>query len=562
MRVTKYSPFGDNNKITVTGSLILNVDPTQNNQLANKVSVDNLFTNKILKAGDTLTTPPTQTTAPSQDNHSIRKIDVSNRISQADNDPNNLTKSQIDDLLSAKILKSGDTAQGALSYNVNYTADGSLVTKKTIDDFPVPKAGTGTPVITGTVIEYGSTTTPSGYLRLNGTSVSKSDYSDLYKVIGDTFAPPRPGAGIPWQSQCGFNSSTQNDITNWTSTNSLTTAIAGTASFVSKNYMYILGGEDSNGAIDAIQRASFDSDGNLTSTWSNVGTLPVAINQMGYVATKNRYYLIGGFNSSGALSSVYSAPINSDGTLGSFRTETSLPDGRANATCFVIKDKLYAVGGQNTSSFFDTVYQATINNDGTLSSWTTLPNFPVKFDYGKPLLIKDRIYIFNINRDNNNTNIYYATCNSNADIDSWTSASIMPNNIFGSLVVSTDNYVFSIGGYDKNNSKYTNAAYRAPILSDASIGSWTQISNAPVAAGFGQTTIAGNKIYFIGGAYNDSNNGNDSQLDKVYSADFTSGITDYTPYYTDQQNTSSTFYLPNYSSKESANSGLYYYIKT
>lgn len=39
----------------------------------------------------------------------------------------------------------------------------------------------------GTVIRSGGTATPVGYLRANGSSVSKTTYSVLYAVIGDTF---------------------------------------------------------------------------------------------------------------------------------------------------------------------------------------------------------------------------------------------------------------------------------------------------------------------------------------------------------------------------------------
>jgi N-acetylneuraminic acid mutarotase len=535
MHVSKYSPIGNNNQVTVTGSLILNVEPTQNNQLANKGSVDSLFTNKILKAGDALTTPSTQTTAPIQDNHSIRKIDVTNRITQADSTLNNLTTTQIDALLNTKILKTGDTVQGILSYNANYTADANLVTKKTIDSFFASTseiAGTGAPVTTGTVIEYGSSAIPSGYLRLNGASVSKATYNNLYEVIGDAFAPPVPGAGIPWQSQCGFNPSTQSDITGWTSTNSLTTVLSYPASLVTKNYIYILGGYNTtNGTLNTIQRASFDANGVLSSTWSNVGTIPVAMYAMGYVAAKGRFYLIGGHNSSGDLSSVYSAPINADGTLGTFRAEISLPAGRNFPVCFVIKNKLYVVGGNNTPT--NTVYRTTINTDGTLSSWETLPNFPISFQYGRPLLIKDRIYIFGtFDVPNNVSKNYYATYDSDGNIGTWNYVGNIPSNIINSSIVCTDNYVFSIGGFNLNISEYTNVSYCAPILIDGSIGTWTQITNAPITADHVQVVMAGNKIYFIGGF-----NGN-SFFNTVYSANFTSGITDYTPYYTDQPSTS------------------------
>jgi hypothetical protein len=122
-------------------------------------------------------------------------------------------------------------------------------------------------------------------------------------------------------------------------------------------------------------------------------------------------------------------------------------------------------------------------------------------------------------------------------------------------MVCTDNYVFSIGGYSVNINTYTNASYCAPISSDGSIGAWTQISICPAGAGYAQLAIAGNMIHFIGG-YNGT-----SYLNTVYSATFTSGVTDYTPYYTDQSNqsnTSITFMLPNLPST----SYSAYYIKT
>jgi N-acetylneuraminic acid mutarotase len=355
--------------------------------------------------------------------------------------------------------------------------------------------------------------------------------------------------GIPWQSQYGFNSSKQEDISGWTSTDNLTTATRSAVSLVTKNYMYILGGSNSNGYLDTIQSAPFDSNGALSSNWSKVGALPVSMGFMGYVATKSRFYLIGGYDGSNVLSTVYSAPINTDGTLGDFRAETPLPAARANAVCFVIKDKLYAIGG-----YTNTVYRATINSDGSLSSWETLSNFPISFDFGRPLLIKDRIYIFGAYDYNNNkeSKNYYATYDSDGNIGSWTNVANMPNDIFISTMVCTDNYVFSMAGYD-NNSGFKKATYRAPISADGSIGDWTQISDIPIAAAYAQSTIAGDKIYFIGG-YDGSN-----YLDTVYLTTFTSGITDYTPYYTDQQNTSTTFNLPNYYTN--ASTGENYYIK-
>jgi N-acetylneuraminic acid mutarotase len=325
----------------------------------------------------------------------------------------------------------------------------------------------------------------------------------------------------------------ESKITEWKLEKPLMKKITSVASLTTKNYIYILGGYSENGYTDTIQRASFDANGDLTSTWSNVGTLPQAMSNMGYVATKGRFYLIGGRSGYDNFSSVYSAPINADGTLGSFREETPLPDERYNSVCFVIKDKLYVVGGFNIIDGSDiyqsnSVYQATIKDDGTLSNWKILPNFPIKLSHGTPLLIKDRVYIIQAYNDSTHgSKICYITYDSNGDIDKWIYISDMPDNIHNSAIAYTDDYVFSIGGYDISNGRYMNTVYRAPILDNGYLGEWIKINDVPKAIIDAQAVIINNKIYLIGG-WDDG-----GILDTVYSATFTSGITDYTPFYAD-----------------------------
>jgi len=539
-------------------------------EIANKiaegyVSISNVFRNYartndaividfsvyINKAGDQLNVPFNVVTFPSIPNNIVNKSYVENAFNDVATSYNNLTNTY-----NNKLTKSNPVANGPLYLN---TVD-SLDTKTALTKQYVENALSNvTPINSdppiGTIIQLARDEAPPGYLKCNGAAVSKTTYSALYSVIGDAFTPMIEDAGIPWQSQCGFNPSIQKNIIGWTNTNNLVVSTIHAATLVTKNYIYLLGGYNGS-ALNNIQRASFDSKGYLTTTWSNIGTLPVQMYSMGYVATRNRFYLIGGINNSNHLSTVYSVAINEDGTLGAFRTETPLPNPRYASTCFVIKDKLYVVGGRDSSNnYTNTIYRTTINNDGALSSWETLPNFPINTGHGRPMLIKNRIYIFGAYHYENNTNtskIYYATFDNSGNIGPWIYVSNMPSNIYGSSIVCTDNYVFSIGGSSDSNNQSTDAIYRAPILSDGSIGAWTQIGNAPVAAYYAQAVIAGNKIYFIGGL------NNTGSLNTVYSASFTSGITDYTPYYTDQPNTSTTFYLPDLPST----SYSAYYIKT
>jgi hypothetical protein len=499
------------------------------------------FSAYVNVAGDQINISFSVVTFSSEQNNIVNKSYVETAFNTINTAYNNLLN-----LYNNKLNKLNPVSNNPLYLTIVDTANTTTaLTKEYVENaFSSSTPSSSEPPV-GTVIQSTVDNTPSGYLKCNGTALSKTTYSALYAVIGDQYAPVfKESAGIPWQSQYGFNSSTQHDIINWISVASLINNNAYAASLVTKNYIYILGGTDiANSSFDTIQRASFDNDGDLTSAWINVGTLPTPLYGMGYVATKDRIYLIGGYNDSGIVAAVYSAPINPDGTLGTFTANIPLPVGLYYPSVFVIKDKLYVAGGSTTgssASISSNVYQATIDNTGAVSSWTQVNDFPINFFAGRPLLIKDRIYIFTAATTNiSQSSIYYATYDSNGDIGAWTYVSDMPTQSFNPVVVCNNNYVYAISC--SNNYTGSVASYIAPILPDGSIGNWSQISDGPVAQYNAQVAIAGNKVYFIGGG------GTSSAVNTVYSATFTSGVTDYTPYYADQHFVDpNNFYLPSY----------------
>jgi hypothetical protein len=71
-------------------------------------------------------------------------------------------------------------------------------------------------------------------------------------------------------------------------------------------------------------------------------------------------YLLGGYNGSAYVSTVYTAPINSDGTLGTWTTGTSLPGALSHSQAIVTKNRVYLLGGYNGSAYVSTVYTAPI----------------------------------------------------------------------------------------------------------------------------------------------------------------------------------------------------------
>ena len=105
-----------------------------------------------------------------------------------------------------------------------------------------------------------------------GDIISKSTSTTLDAVVGDSFSS-QPGSGQPWRQQYAFNKTQSTDITGWTTG----TALPGT----------------------------------------------VGVSQA--IVTSSRVYLLGGLINDSWSSTVYTAPINSDGTLGTWTTGTELP---------------------------------------------------------------------------------------------------------------------------------------------------------------------------------------------------------------------------------------------
>ncbi|TCS68250.1 tail collar domain, partial [Sulfuritortus calidifontis] len=218
-------------------------------------------------------------------------------------------------------------------------------------------SASGVPV--GSIIYTSSKTPPSGFLRCNGQEVSQTTYAELYAVVGDTYNYTRNVYvnGKPHRQQYWENTTQNADITGWTTGTSLPGALYASQAIVTNSRVYLLGGYVSS-----------------CSGWTTGTSLPGALYASQAIVTNSRVYLLGGYVSS-AVSTVYTAPINPDGTLGAWTTGTSLPGALYASQAIVTNSRVYLLGGY-VSSAVSTVYTAPINPDGTLGAWTTGTSLP------------------------------------------------------------------------------------------------------------------------------------------------------------------------------------------
>ena len=72
--------------------------------------------------------------------------------------------------------------------NIGTPSDGTVTAAKIVDgSITSSKLASGVGALTGSIVMYGSTTIPTGYLECNAQAVSRTTYADLFAVIGTTF---------------------------------------------------------------------------------------------------------------------------------------------------------------------------------------------------------------------------------------------------------------------------------------------------------------------------------------------------------------------------------------
>jgi len=389
--------------------------------------------------------------------------------------------------------------------------------------------------------------TYNGWLKCNGAILNQSDYPVLYNTILNKYNNGCViGNGQPWRQQYGINT-TSGNLGSWSlETNTLPVALSSSHCVVTKNKVYLIGGYDDTNKIttNAIYTTQIDSSGNL-GTWSQQGNIPSGVSGCQTVVLNNRVYLI-------ASNNIYSCVVNSDGSLGSWVNLLMHSLGVGWFTTIVTYNRIYIVSGSGTSR----IYYFNMYTDGSVGNLNLYSYLPQTIRESTFVLVGNKFYQIS-GTDINNTflsSIYTTTINTDSTITNWLNIGNIPIATRYSQSVVTNSGIYVIGGANNIN------VYSSTINPDNSINTWLTYNQLPKAIGLAQVLITSSKIYVLGG-YNYTNGG---YVNTIYSAPFTGGLNDYSPYYSpayqDPLVSSSQFRLPDLSSYKTKQ-GTSYFIK-
>ncbi len=150
-------------------------------------------------------------------------------------------------------------------------------------------------------------------------------------------------------------------------------------------FVYVIGGQQTStetpGGTTTVLRASVDPATGAVGTWATLSSsLPQPLVGPALTLFDGYIYVVGGLSTNGSPSgSVYSAAVQSDGTLSAWTTSASLyPTAVSFASVFGSGSDLYVLGGDSQSSLDpNSQVAAGINNatyasarNGVVSAWT------------------------------------------------------------------------------------------------------------------------------------------------------------------------------------------------
>jgi len=307
------------------------------------------------------------------------------------------------------------------------------------------------------------------------------------------------------------------DVDAWADTTSLPQNLTYSNSVTYNGFAYTIGGDNGSSLVDTVYSAPLNLDGTI-GAWTATTSLPQPLSGSTSVVYNGYVYVIGGYNGSSPLvDTVYSAPLNLDGTVGAWTTSVNtLPQTVNDSISIAYNGYIYVMSGFNGSTLQNTVYSASVNN-GTVGAWATSANtLPQALQYASAITYNGYVYVIGgLGSIEYSDSVYSAPLGVNGTIGTWaTSPNSLPQALLGHNAVSYNGYAYVIGG--DSNSGLSDSVYSAPLGVNGTIGTWATSPNS-----LPQVLRFASAITYNGYAYNIGGGGMSGYIDNVYYAQLT-----------------------------------------
>jgi hypothetical protein len=297
----------------------------------------------------------------------------------------------------------------------------------------------------------------------------------------------------------------------WAPTTSYATA-RNFASLVAYNgYMYVIGGTLFGSYYSDVQYAVINGDGTL-GTWVSTTSLGFGRSSPSALAYNGYMYVIGGRHGTSdtqcnststiACSDVQYAPINANGTLGTWLTSGNFDTARYAHATFAYNGYMYVLGGQFNALYYSDVQYAKINANGTVGSWSYIQSFNTGRANFSAVAYHGYVYIMagSTSATTDTNDVQYAQINPNGTIlGPWNTTASITNVRNGQTAVGYNGYLYVLGGTDSAGALYADVQY-AKIDSAGVLSGYVTDSSSPATARAWSAGVAYNGyMYMVGG---------------------------------------------------------------
>ncbi len=277
-----------------------------------------------------------------------------------------------------------------------------------------------------------------------------------------------------------------------------------------QGYMYAIGGE--NVSNDSVERAKINSDGSL-GTWQYVNELPETnFIEFAAVTANNSIYLIGGgeyiFDPNPIiLNTIERATVNADSTLSSWSILSStLLDPSGEFVAVVANNRIYVIGGADANSILTTVEYAPINSDGTLGTFvlsTTHLTMPTQALSG--VYFQNHIYVAGgVNFGGNIIGpTEVAQVYPDGELGAWQDINTTITSHIETDAVTDGQNLYIVGGGYSSYAGASGPVERAQLYSIGSVGNWQYEPSLNIGRNGMSAVINYPYIYAVDG-YNDA----------------------------------------------------------
>jgi N-acetylneuraminic acid mutarotase len=293
----------------------------------------------------------------------------------------------------------------------------------------------------------------------------------------------------------------------WITTTSLPDGYSDHALVYWNGFLYQTGGSSATRGVTDGTNVFYSQlgGGGTTGLWKSTTSLPAAIRDHAGAAANGCVYVLGGEHyvsgTEVVSSTVYYAQTNANGSLGAWQTTTALPHALYLHSAAVWSNTIYIVGGTDNINFYSNVYSATIQTNGSLSAWNAVTSLPAAV-VGQAEAVNGVLYVIggSINQDSQVTAaVYYSKINGDGSLAGWSQTAPLPQALTGLGAIAAGGYVFFIGGW---NSVPTNGFFAAIARGGGSLGPWTSGTPLPAALYNLGTAVTGSNIFVSGGLGN------------------------------------------------------------